>query len=98
MVFIRLPGPPEGTSDSPADLRLHGEPQECAQVPCTEAALPLLCGYQTDPGERGIRSEIPPGSPPTDVRQRGCTDPMLQSSRHPPHTTRGGRHGLTDRE
>src|SRR4029077_20439608 len=99
------PGLPEETSGSPADLpgspadlRLHGAPQECAQLPCTEALLPLLCGYQTDPGEGGIRSGILPGSPPTDVLEHGCTDPMLQNRRHSPHTPREGRHGLIDRE
>src|SRR5882757_7031397 len=98
MVFILLPGPPAGTSGSPADLRLHGEPQKCAKVPYTEVLLPLPCGYQTGPGEGGIRSETLPGSPPTDVLGHGCTDPMLQNRRHPPHTPRGGRHGLIDRE
>src|SRR6266403_3594548 len=98
MVFILLPGPPAGTSGSPADLRLHGEPQKCAKVPYTEVLLPLPCGYQTGPGEGGIRSETLPGSPPTEVRGHGYTDPMLQSKRRSPHTPQGERHGSIDRE
>ena len=60
--------------------------------------MPLLCGHQTDPGEGGIRSEIPPGSPPTDSLEHGYTDPMSQNKRRSPHTPQGERHGSIDRE
>src|SRR5258707_7656946 len=95
---ILFPGPPAETSGSPVDLRLHGEPQKCAQVPCMSVLLPLRCGHQTDPGEGGIRSEILPGSPPTDVLEHGCTDPMSQNRRRSLHTPQGERHGSIDRE
>src|SRR6202047_3842416 len=95
---VLFPGPPDESSGSPVNFCLHGEPQKCAKVSYTEVLLPLLCGHQTDPGEGGIRSEILPGSPPTDVLEHGCTDPMSQNRRRSPHTPQGERHGSIDRE
>src|SRR6266853_874087 len=95
---ILFPEPPEETSDSPVDLRLRGEPQKCVKVPYTAVLLPLLCGHRTDPGEGGIRSEILPGSPPTDVLEHGCTDPMSQNKCRSPRTPQGERDGSIDRE